>query len=241
MDIIPAIDLINGECVRLTKGDYDKAITYNANPVETAKRFEGMGFSSIHIVDLIGALESSPVSLKVVERIASVTKLVIEFGGGIRSIESAQNVFDSGAKMIICGSAAVSDPELFKNMLYTFGKERVILGADVYNQKVKINGWKQQTNIDIEEIISSYTEFNIKKVICTDISKDGMMKGPSHSLYKKLTNKFSEIDFTASGGVSSAEDLDKLSLTGVKSVIIGKAFYEGAIKEKEVAKWLQRG
>jgi len=241
MDIIPAIDLINGECVRLTKGDYSKVISYSANPVEIAKKFENMGFSSIHIVDLLGALESSPVSLKVLEKIAKATKLVIEFGGGIKSIESAQKAFDSGAKMIICGSVAVDSPQILEELLYVHGNEKVILGADVIDEKIKINGWKRQTDIYIEDIISSYTESNIKKVICTDISKDGMMKGPSFGLYKKLTDTFPEVEFTASGGVSSAEDLDRLSMTGVKAVIIGKAFYESLIAEKELKKWLLKG
>jgi phosphoribosylformimino-5-aminoimidazole carboxamide ribotide isomerase len=200
-----------------------------------------MGFSSIHIVDLLGALESSPVSLKVLEKIAKATKLVIEFGGGIKSIESAQKAFDSGAKMIVCGSVAVNNPEILGELLYMYGNERIILGADVIDEKIKINGWKRQTDIYIEDIISSYTELNIKKVICTDISKDGMMKGPSFELYQKLTDKFPHVEFTASGGVSSAEDLDRISMTGVKSVIIGKAFYEGMIPEKEIQKWLLKG
>lgn len=240
-EVIPAIDIINGECVRLSMGDYKVVTKYSTNPVEIAKGFESLGFKKLHLVDLDGAKGDSSVNLMVLEKIAASTSMEIQFGGGIKSEESALRAFESGAGSVICGSLAVKDRELFLSLLSEQGPDRIILGVDVKDELVYINGWKEKTNNTIYDFISSFTEFGLKKVICTDIAKDGMLKGPSLDLYKALYQKFPRLRIVASGGVANNEDIIALSKSGASGVVVGKAFYEKRIDVKKLVEWLQRG
>jgi phosphoribosylformimino-5-aminoimidazole carboxamide ribotide isomerase len=240
-EVIPAIDIIEGECVRLSMGDYAVVTKYSSNPVEVAQGFESLGFRKLHLVDLDGAKGDSSVNLKVLEKIAASTSLEIQFGGGIKSEESALRAFDSGAGSVICGSLAVKERNMFLSLLSSEGPERIILGVDVKDKLVYINGWKEQTNNNIYDFISSFTEFGLKKIICTDIAKDGMLSGPSLDLYKSLSERFSELKVIASGGVSGNEDIQALAHSGASGVVVGKAFYEKRIDIKNLVEWLQRG
>ena len=237
--IIPAIDIIDGECVRLTMGDYSKKMVYGKDPAETAKMFMEYGFDRLHIVDLQGAKADSPVNLEALRKVAYATTAAIQFGGGIKSEVAAESAFSCGAKKVICGSIAVEKPDLLKNLLRNYGGEKIILGADIRDGMISVKGWMEQSELTIFELISQFSAFGLKEVICTDISKDGMLQGPSFEIYRELKTQFPEIVIIASGGVSSLEDIVKMYETGADGVIAGKAFYEKRISYTDLMLWLQ--
>lgn len=228
MRIIPAIDIIDGKCVRLSKGDYDTKKIYNENPVEVAKEFEDFGIQYLHLVDLDGAKAKKIVNQKVIENIAKNTNLIIDFGGGIRSEEDLQKAFDSGAKKVTLGSVAVVNPELCLSWLDKFGAEKLILGADCLDRKIKTSGWLENSETDVVNFIKEYQKKGFREVVCTDISKDGMLQGPSTTLYQEIIEN-STIELIASGGISNIEDVQKMKEIGCAGTIIGKAIYEGRI------------
>ncbi len=236
--IIPAIDIINGKCVRLTKGDYNTSKIYNEDPVETAKQFEGAGFKRLHLVDLDGAKEGLVQNWKVLENIASQTSLLIDFSGGISTKDQVRKVFDSGAAIISIGSIAVKQPDNFNEWIKEFGAKNFMLAADVYDENIVVRGWTVSTNTSIYQLIEQYLEMDLKNIFCTDISKDGMMQGPSIHLYKKIIANYPDIKLTASGGVSSITDIEQLDQIGCHGVIIGKAFYEKLINPKDLRKYV---
>jgi phosphoribosylformimino-5-aminoimidazole carboxamide ribotide isomerase len=240
IEIIPAIDIIEGKCVRLTKGDYDTKKIYDDDPVEVAKRFESYGISRLHVVDLDGAKSQHIVNHKVIEKIADHTSLVIDFGGGIKSDEDIDIAFASGASLVTIGSIAVKNPKMFYRWVEQFGPQKVILGADVKNGLISINGWKEEGNDELMPFLKKYTEKGIENVLCTDISKDGMLEGPAIGLYKTIMATFPEMHLIASGGVSKMEDIIALEEAGIPAVVFGKAFYEGKITVDELAKFLSR-
>jgi phosphoribosylformimino-5-aminoimidazole carboxamide ribotide isomerase len=235
MRIIPAIDIIDGKCVRLTKGDYTTKKIYNENPIEVAKQFEAIGIEYLHLVDLDGAKAQQIINYKILEQIASKTSLKIDFGGGLKSDEDLHIAFNSGAKQITGGSIAVKDPKTFEGWISKYGSQKIILGADCLDQKIAISGWQESSDNEVIPFIKSYQKKNIQYVICTDISKDGMLQGPSIDLYTSIINECSNssndqtIKLIASGGVTSIEDINKLEDLGCEAVIIGKALYEGHI------------
>lgn len=235
LEIIPAIDIIEGKCVRLSQGDYSRQKLYDVNPLEMAKRFEDIGVKRLHLVDLDGAKASEPRNLSVLESISSHTFLSIEWGGGIKSSEALTSVFESGADYAICGSIAIRQPELFSLWLKEFGSERIILGADVRDDKVAINGWQDDTPLSIDSLIQLFLPEGLSQVICTDISRDGMLQGPSFELYRRLSDAFPSIIFAVSGGIGSIEDLRALDAQGIKRVIVGKAIYENRISLPQLA------
>lgn len=235
MRIIPAIDIINGKCVRLTKGDYSTEKIYNENPLEVAQEFEANGIKYVHLVDLDGAKSKHIVNYKVLETIAKNTNLSIDFGGGIKSDDDIRIAFESGASQITGGSIAVKNPQKFLDWLSQYGKEKIILGADVINRKIATQGWMESGDVDVVEFITEYEKKGIEYVVCTDISKDGMLQGASNELYEEILQK-SNVKLIASGGVSSLDDIIQLKKIGCEGVIIGKAFYEGRIKLNEVLK-----
>ncbi len=230
IEIIPAIDLIDGKCVRLSQGNYDQKTVYNENPLEVAKMFEDAGIRRLHLVDLDGAKAHHIVNHKVLEKIASHTNLIIDFGGGLKTDDDLRIAFESGAKMITGGSIAVRNPETFNSWIGKFGGDKIILGADVKNEKVAVGGWLETTEIELLPFVSNYLQKGINKVICTDISKDGMLQGPAIDLYKKMLQKEPEMYLIASGGVSSIADIEQLNEASIPAVITGKAIYEGRIK-----------
>ncbi|MBL0355630.1 MAG: 1-(5-phosphoribosyl)-5-[(5-phosphoribosylamino)methylideneamino]imidazole-4-carboxamide isomerase [Chitinophagaceae bacterium] len=229
MTIIPAIDIINGKCVRLTKGDYTQQKVYNENPLEVAKQFEAAGIKRLHIVDLDGAKAGSIVNLKVLETIAANTKLLIDFGGGIKKINDVESVFNAGAAIVTIGSMAVKHPELLEEWLMEFGAVNFLIGADVLEEKIKISGWLEDGGINIFDFIGKMIGLGVINVFCTDISKDGVMQGPSINLYKRIIADHPEINLIASGGVSNIDDVIALKEIGCSGAIIGKAIYEGMI------------
>ena len=233
MRIIPAIDIIDGKCVRLTKGDYSTKKIYNENPLEVAKEFEANGIQYLHVVDLDGAKSNNIVNHKILESIATKTSLQIDFGGGIKTNEAVQLAFDCGAKQITGGSIAVSNPEIFSGWISKYGADKIILGADCNNRKIATNGWLKESGIDVIDFIDSYQKKGIRNVICTDISKDGMLQGASNELYREIM-KATGISLIASGGVSCMNDLYQLKEIGCEGVILGKAIYEGNITLKEL-------
>lgn len=228
MRIIPAIDIIDGKCVRLSKGDYETKKIYNENPVEVAKEFEDFGIQYLHLVDLDGAKAKKIINQKVIENIAKNTNLIIDFGGGIRSEEDLQKAFDSGAKKVTLGSIAVVNPKLCLDWLEKFGAEKLILGADCLDRKIKTSGWLENSETDVVDFIKEYQKKGFKEVVCTDISKDGMLQGPSTALYQEIIEN-STIELIASGGISNIEDVQKMKKIGCAGTIIGKAIYEGRI------------
>lgn len=234
MEIIPAIDIIDGKCVRLTHGDYNQKKIYNEHPLEVAKEFEDAGINRLHLVDLDGAKAGAVKNWKVLETIAGKTSLVIDFGGGIKSETDVQIVFDSGAAFATIGSIAVKDEKTFTDWLTKFGPGKFLLGADVKKEKITVSGWTEETEIWIYDFIEKYIQKGMKQVFCTDVSKDGVLEGPSTELYKNIVQKFPELHFIASGGVSSIDDLHQLKEMGCKGVIIGKAIYEGRIQLSEL-------
>ena len=233
MRIIPAIDIIDGKCVRLSKGDYDTKKIYNENPVEVAKEFEDFGIQYLHLVDLDGAKAKKIINQKVIESIAKNTNLIIDFGGGIRSEEDLQKAFDSGAKKVTLGSIAVVNPELCLAWLEKFGAEKLILGADCLDRKIKTSGWLENSETDVVDCIKEYQKKGFREVVCTDISKDGMLQGPSTALYQEIIEN-STIELIASGGISNIEDVQKMKEIGCAGTIIGKAIYEGRISLEDL-------
>lgn len=229
IELIPAIDIIGGKCVRLTKGDYEQKTTYNDNPVAQAKEFESLGFKRLHIVDLDGAKSKHVVNIDILHRIAEETSLTVDFGGGIKSEEDIEKAFGAGAAMVTIGSIAVTQPELFLAWLSKYGPEKIILGADVRNGKVSINGWKEDSTEDLLPFLHKYIDAGVKNVLCTEISKDGTLSGPAIDLYKEVMRKYPELHLIASGGVSSNEDIEYLEKAGIPAVVFGKSFYEGKI------------
>ncbi len=229
IQIIPAIDLIDGKCVRLSQGDYAQKIIYNENPLEVARMFQDKGITHLHLVDLDGAKAHHIVNHKVLEQIATKTNLTVDFGGGLKSDDDLRIAFESGAAMITGGSIAVKDPDTFSAWITKYGSERIILGADVKNEKIAIGGWIETTQLDIMPFLEKYINQGINKVICTDISKDGMLAGASTTLYKKILHQYPTLHLIASGGVGSQADINELDQAGLPAVIVGKAIYEGRI------------
>lgn len=229
IELIPAIDIIDGKCVRLTKGDYDQRKVYNENPVEVAKEFERLGFKRLHVVDLDGAKAKHIVNVEVLKGITSETNLVVDFGGGIKSEEDLQKAFEAGAQMVTLGSIAVTDRDFTCRCIERFGAEKIVLGADVRNGKISINGWKEDSADDLMPFLQFYADKGIKNVLCTEISKDGTLAGPAIELYKEIMQQFPDFHLIASGGVSSNEDIEALDEAGIPAVVFGKAFYEGRI------------
>jgi phosphoribosylformimino-5-aminoimidazole carboxamide ribotide isomerase len=234
IELIPAIDIIDGKCVRLTQGDYDSKKVYNEDPLEIAKMFEDCGLKRLHVVDLDGAREGRIINYKTLNRIATKTSLIIDFGGGLKCDKDLEIAFESGARMITGGSIAVKLPELFNEWLKRYGSERIILGADAKNEKIAISGWQEATTKELIPFIEEYHKSGVKKVICTDISRDGMLSGPSTELYRKIREALPDIYLIASGGISSVKDIEVLDEAGIPAVIFGKAFYEGRITLKEL-------
>lgn len=229
MTIIPAIDIINGKCVRLSKGDYTQQAIYNENPVEVAKEFADAGFQRLHIVDLDGAKAGKLINIKVLEQIASATDTTIDFGGGIKNIADVHTVLNAGASIITIGSLAINNPMLLEEWLQEFGADRFLIGADVLDEKIKIHGWQEETGIDIFDFVTDMFNRGAINIFCTDILKDGMMEGPSVELYKNIIYKFPAINLIASGGVTTIDDIIKLKEIGCTGAIIGKAIYEKLI------------
>jgi phosphoribosylformimino-5-aminoimidazole carboxamide ribotide isomerase len=238
MDIIPAIDLIDGKCVRLSQGDYGRKTTYNENPLEVAKAFEDHGIRRLHLVDLDGAKAQHIVNHKVLENISTHTSLVIDFGGGLKTDDDLRIAFECGAQMITGGSIAVKSPAVFESWITKFGAEKIILGADVKDEMIAVTGWTEETELSLLPFLENYTKKGIHKVICTDISKDGMLQGPSTDLYRKVLEAFPGLYLVASGGVSSLADLESLAEAGLPAVIFGKAIYEGRIALKDLSRFL---
>lgn len=235
IEIIPAIDLIDGKCVRLSQGDYNEKKVYNENPLEVAKMFEGAGLKRLHLVDLDGAKAKKIVNVRVLESISANTSLVVDFGGGVQSDEDIRKAFDAGASMVTGGSIAVKNAEVFSRWIETYGAEKIILGADCRNRQIAVSGWEESTSLDVFSFISGYTRKGVNKVICTDISKDGMLQGPSIELYKDILAKFPDLYLIASGGVGCFQDLLDLEQAGLPAVILGKAIYESRVTLKELA------
>ncbi len=239
--VIPAIDIIGGSAVRLTRGDYGKRKTYSDNPVEVAVKFAEAGASRLHLVDLDGAKSSSPANAGVLRQIVRGTGLKVEWGGGVRSAETAEKLLEAGADSVICGSIAINAPELFSSMLKRFGPDRIVLGADVRNGKVAVGGWLEESDADVQTLIGRFTGDGLSRVICTDISRDGTLSGPGWPLYSALVSMFPGLHITVSGGVSSADDIRLAEEAGADGIIIGKALYEGKIKLEDLKEWWQNG
>jgi len=240
IEIIPAIDIIDGKCVRLSQGDYEQKKVYNENPLEVAKMFESAGIRRLHLVDLDGAKAQHIVNYKVLEKIATGTSLVIDFGGGLKSNDDLRIAFECGASMVTGGSIAVKNPDVFTSWIEQFGSEKIILGADVKNEKIAVGGWLESTDIDLMPFIGSFKKKGIDKVICTDISKDGMLQGAAVELYKKILGEFPDLYLIASGGVSSMTDIEILEKAGIPAVITGKAIYEGKINMKDLENFIEK-
>ena len=235
MRIIPAIDIIEGKCVRLSKGKYSTKKIYNENPLDMAKTFEDCGFKYLHLVDLDGAKAKKIINYKVLENLSSKTNLKIDFGGGLKSNNDLKIAFESGADQITGGSIALTNPELFKTWIDNYGQDKIILGADVKNENIAINAWDKISENKVEPFINNYLKHGIKYVICTDIDRDGMLNGPSFKLYEKIIKKNKVIKLIASGGVSKISDLPILSMLGCEGVIIGKAIYENKVSLKDLS------
>ena len=234
IELIPAIDIINGQCVRLTKGDYDQKKVYHDNPVDVAKDFEKMGFRRLHIVDLDGAKSKHIVNCSVLRSITTETSLVVDFGGGIKTEEDIEKAFEAGAQMVTVGSVAVTSPELFIEWLGKYGADKMILGADVRNGMISINGWKEDSAEPLLPFLKKYIDAGVRNVLCTEISKDGTLQGPALSLYKQVMESYPELHMIASGGVSCQEDIEQLEREGIPAVVFGKAIYEGRIDLKKL-------
>ncbi len=234
IELIPAIDIIDGKCVRLTKGDYDRKQVYNDDPVAQAVEFERRGFHRLHIVDLDGAKSKHIVNEAVLRGITGATSLRVDFGGGIKSDADIDKAFAAGAQMVTIGSVAVSQPQLFRSWLEKYGAERIILGADVRDGKISINGWKEDSTEELPAFLERYVSLGVKNVLCTDISRDGMLEGPATELYKKVMGQFPHLHLIASGGVSSFDDIISLENAGIPAVVFGKAYYEGRLAPEEI-------
>ena len=235
IELIPAIDIIAGKCVRLTKGDYDQKSEYG-EPIEMAREFERIGFKRLHMVDLDGAKSKHIVNSKVLSQVTSETSLTVDFGGGIKTHNDIEAAFKAGAKMVTIGSIAVTQPTLFTWWLSKYGPDRIILGADVRNGKISINGWKDDSTEDLLPFLKKYVDAGVKNVLCSEISKDGTLTGPAFELYADVMKKYPDLHLIASGGVSSIDDIKALDAIGVPAVVFGKAIYEGKIDLKELVK-----
>ena len=236
IELIPAIDIINGQCVRLTKGDYDQKKVYNDDPAAVAKEFEQLGFRRLHIVDLDGAKSKHIVNDAVLRSITTETKLIVDFGGGIKTEEDIEKAFEAGASMVTVGSIAVTKPALFIQWLDKYGADKMILGADVRNGMISINGWKEDSKEKLLPFLKKYIDAGVKNVLCTEISKDGTLQGPAVTLYKEVMKAYPQLHLIASGGVSQKEDIEELEREGIPAVVFGKAIYEGRIDLKELLK-----
>lgn len=234
IELIPAIDLIDGKCVRLTKGDYDQKKVYNEDPVAQAKEFESLGFTRLHVVDLDGARSKHIVNDNVLRAITTETSLTVDFGGGIKTADDLKKAFDAGASMVTVGSIAASQPELFLGWLSEYGADRLILGADARNGRISINGWKEDSSEELLPFLQRYAEAGVKNVLCTDISKDGTLAGPATELYKTILAALPGLHLIASGGVSSTDDILTLEREGIPAVVFGKAYYEGRIDTRQL-------
>ena len=237
IELIPAIDIINGQCVRLTKGDYDQKTVYSDSPAKMAKSFETLGFQRLHVVDLDGAKSKHIVNDAVLKAITTETNLTVDFGGGIKTDEDIEKAFAAGAAMVTGGSIAVTNPDLFMDWLEKYGADRLILGADVRHGKISINGWKEDSNEDLLPFLKKYVDAGVKHVLCTEISKDGTLAGPAVDLYRRVMETYPALHLIASGGVSSKEDIIALDAAGIPAVVFGKAIYEGKINLKELWDW----
>lgn len=238
IELIPAIDIIDGKCVRLSQGDYDSKKIYNENPVEVAKEFESYGITRLHVVDLDGAASQHIINYRTLENISAQTSLTIDFGGGIKSEGDLNIAFESGASLVTLGSIAVKEPELTGQWIDKYGSQKIILGADVRNRKIAVNGWKEDSTIQLMPFLESYINKGIHNVLCTDISCDGMLQGPATALYKEIMDDYPELHLIASGGVSCISDIIKLDEAGIPAVVFGKALYEGRISLKELSRYL---
>lgn len=233
IELIPAIDIIDAQCVRLTKGDYDQKTVYGS-PLEMAREFERIGYKRLHMVDLDGAKSKHIVNSSVLHRITTETQLTIDFGGGIKTDEDIRIAFDCGAQMVTIGSIAVTQPDLFMKWVKEYGADRLILGADVRNGKISINGWKEDSQEDLLPFLRKYIDAGVKNVLCTEISKDGTLQGPAIDLYKRVMEEYPSLHLIASGGVSSIDDIKALDAAGIPAVVFGKAIYEGKIDLHEL-------
>lgn len=238
IELIPAIDIIEGKCVRLTKGEYSSQKTYSENPLEIAKQLEDIGVRRLHIVDLDGAKSKHIVNHKVLETIASSTSLKIDFGGGIKSDADIRTAFDSGASLVTIGSVASTSPELFMSWIDKYGTDKIILGADVRDGMISINGWKEDSQYSLFDFLDKYIETGIINVLCTEISRDGMLEGPATDLYKEIMRRYPNINLIASGGISCMKDIEVLNDNGIPSVVFGKALYEARISMADIRNWL---
>ena len=236
IELIPAIDIINGQCVRLTKGDYDQKTVYG-KPLDMALEFERIGFNRLHVVDLDGAKSKHIVNDAVLKAITSETRLTVDFGGGIKTGEDLEKAFAAGAAMVTVGSIAVTKPDLFMGWLEKYGAERMILGADVRHGKISINGWKEDSDEDLLPFLRKYVDAGVRHVLCTEISKDGTLSGPAIDLYRRVMDAYPELHLIASGGVSSIDDIKALEAAGIPAVVFGKAIYEGKINLEELWDW----
>ncbi|MDR0941528.1 MAG: 1-(5-phosphoribosyl)-5-[(5-phosphoribosylamino)methylideneamino]imidazole-4-carboxamide isomerase [Bacteroidales bacterium] len=239
IQIIPAIDIIDGKCVRLSQGDYNQKKIYNENPLEVAKQFEDHGIKRLHLVDLDGAKSSRIINYKTLETIAANTNLVIDFGGGLKSDDDLRIAFESGAAMITGGSIAVKNPDIFASWIIKYGAEKIILGADVQHNMIAINGWQESTELNLFDFLQSYIDKGISKTICTDISKDGMLQGTATELYKEMKQRFPLLCVIASGGVATMLDIEQLNADRIDAVITGKAIYEGSISLQDIANFIR--
>lgn len=233
IELVPAIDIINGQCVRLTKGDYDQKTVYG-EPLEMARQFEALGFHRLHVVDLDGAKSRHIVNSQVLRSIAEETHLMVDFGGGIKTDDDIRTAFDCGAQMVTIGSIAVTQPDLFISWLRQYGADRLILGADVRNGKISINGWKEDSTEDLLPFLRRYVDAGVRNVLCTEISKDGTLQGPATDLYQRVMEAYPGLHLIASGGVSCIDDIRALDAAGIPAVVFGKAIYEGRINLKEL-------
>lgn len=238
IQLIPAIDLIEGRCVRLSQGDYNRQVVYDASPVDMMRRYADCGVSRVHVVDLDGAKASEPQNLRTLEKMALTDGIEIEWGGGIKTAHAVNQVFDAGGTYAIVGSTAAKTPQLFADWLKAFGADRLVLGADVREGKVSVNGWQEDLDLSIDTLIDRFTTQGLSQVICTDISRDGMLQGPSFDLYTRLQEKYADIVFTVSGGISSMGDIERLAELQLKRVIIGKAIYENRITLKDIENFI---
>lgn len=238
IELIPAIDIIEGKCVRLSQGNYSSKTVYSENPLEVAQRFQDVGIRRLHLVDLDGAASNHIVNYKILEQIASHTDLVIDFGGGLKSDEDLRIAFECGATMVTGGSIAVKDPDIFKSWLRKYGSERIILGADVRDGKIAVHGWKEESELELLPFVGGFMEEGIDKVICTDIQRDGMLQGPATKLYQEILDKYSDLFLIASGGVRDMDDILRLQEAGIPAVIFGKALYEGYITVKDLERFI---
>lgn len=238
IELIPAIDIIDGKCVRLSQGDYGTKKVYNENPLEVAKEFEAHGIRRLHVVDLDGAKSKHVVNYRTLEMIASRTSLIIDFGGGIKTDEDMLIAFENGAQMVTLGSVAVKNPDLFKKWLHQYGAEKIILGADAKDKRIAVSGWLEDSHQELLPFLHDYTREGVCKVLCTDISKDGMLQGPSIALYQEIMQEFPEMHLIASGGVSCLQDIIALEEAGIPAVVFGKALYEGRITMKDLIRFM---